>query len=138
MADKPRGAAAPPAQTRRRAVAPAADDRSVYITGDTAAKDLLWTARHQHPDVMIVCINGGFKNLSHWQAAEFVKVVGPDVAIPCHYDMFPDNSCPPHMFRASLAVLGIEEKYRLVAHAARFVYTRNKGVREAAALPRSS
>ncbi len=44
------------------------------------------------------------------------------IVIPCHYDMFPDNTCPPQMFRASLAVLGIEEKYRLVEHAKPFVY----------------
>ncbi len=44
------------------------------------------------------------------------------IVIPCHYDMFPDNTCPPHMFRASLAALGIEEKYRLAEHAKPFVY----------------
>jgi len=31
------------------------------------------------------------------------------------------------MFRASLAVLGIEEKYRLVEHATPFVYRGRKG-----------
>ena len=110
----------------------------VYITGDTAATDILSTVKPHRPDVMIVCINGGFKNLSHWQAAEFVKVVDPDIAIPCHYDMFPDNTCPPHMFRASLAVLGIEEKYKLLAHATRFVYTRDADVQETAGSPGSS
>ena len=114
------------------------DGPSVYITGDTAATDILWTVKPHRPDVMIVCINAGFKNLSHWQAAEFVKVVNPEIAIPCHYDMFPDNTCPPHMFRASLAVLGIEEKYRLLAHATPFVYTRGGGVQDADASPRSS
>jgi hypothetical protein len=46
--------------------------------------------------------------------------------------MFPDNTCPPHMFRASLAVLGIEEKYRLLEHATPFVCTRDTGGGEAA------
>ncbi len=105
---------------------------AVYITGDTAATDILHTAARHRPDVMIVCINAGFRNLSHWQAAELVKVIDPEIAIPCHYDMFPDNTCPPHMFRASLAVLGIEEKYRLLEHATPFVYTRDAGGREAA------
>ncbi len=100
------------------------DGPRVYFTGDTAATDILWTAARHEPDVMIVCINAGFKNLSHWQAAEFVKVVDPKIAIPCHYDMFPDNSAPPHMFRASLAVMGIEEKYKLVEHAKQFVYVK--------------
>lgn len=99
----------------------------VWITGDTADAALLRTAARHRPDLMIVCINAGFRNLSHWQAAELVRDVDPEIAIPCHYDMFPDNTCPPHMFRASLAVMGIEEKYRLVEHATPFVYRRGAG-----------
>lgn len=95
----------------------------LYITGDTAETDLLETAGRHKPQVMCVCINAGFKNLSHWQAAELVKAIDPEVAIPCHFDMFRDNTCPPHMFRASLAVLGIEEKYLLLDYAKPFVYT---------------
>ena len=45
------------------------DGPTVYITGDTAATDILHTAARHRPDVMIVCINAGFRNLSHWQAA---------------------------------------------------------------------
>ena len=45
------------------------------------------------------------------------------IVIPCHYDMFSDNPCTAQMFRAFLAVLGIEEKYRLVEHVKPFVYT---------------
>jgi L-ascorbate metabolism protein UlaG (beta-lactamase superfamily) len=94
----------------------------LYITGDTAETDLLETAGRYKPQVMCVCINAGFKNLSHWQAAELVKAIDPEIAIPCHFDMFRDNFCPPHMFRASLAVLGIEEKYRLLDYAKPFLY----------------
>ncbi len=107
------------------------DGPTVYVTGDTADTPILETAARHAPDVMIVCINAGFRNLSHWEAAELVKVIDPEIAIPCHYDMFPDNTCPPHMFRASLAVLGIEDKYRLVEHATPFVYRKGQG--EAAA-----
>jgi L-ascorbate 6-phosphate lactonase len=106
------------------------DGPVLYITGDTADTPILRTAARHRPDLMIVCINAGFRNLSHWQAAELVRDIDPETAIPCHYDMFPDNTCPPHMFRASLAVLGIEEKYRLLQHATPFVYRR--GARETA------
>lgn len=101
-----------------------ADGPKLYITGDTADTPILHTAARHAPDVMIVCINAGFRNLSHWQAAELVKVVDPEIAIPCHFDMFPDNSCPPHMFKASLTVQGIGEKYRLLEHGKPFLYTR--------------
>lgn len=101
------------------------DGPRLYITGDTAATDLLYTAARHAPDVMAVCINGGFKNLSHWQAAEFVRAVNPKLAIPCHYDMFKDNSCPPHMFRASLAIQGIGEKYHQMRYDEPLVYSRD-------------
>lgn len=96
----------------------------LYITGDTAATDLLWTAARHQPDAMAVCINAGFNNLSHWQAAQFVKVVDPELAIPCHYDMFKDNSCSPHMFRASLAIQGIGEKYHEMTYGEPLIYAR--------------
>ena len=40
--------------------------------------------------------------MSHWEAAQMVGQIGPKAAIPCHYDMFPDNSADPLQFRASL------------------------------------
>ena len=41
----------------------------IYMTGDTADCDLLASAARHSPHLMITCINGGFKNLSHDQAA---------------------------------------------------------------------
>ena len=55
-------------------------------------------------DVMITCINGGYNNLSHWEAAKLAAEIKPKVAIPCHYDLFPDNCCDPKQFRAALTV----------------------------------
>jgi L-ascorbate 6-phosphate lactonase len=51
---------------------------------------------------MITCINGGFNNLSHDEAAQLAAEIRPRAAIPCHYDMFPDNSVDPRQFRAAL------------------------------------
>ncbi|CAA7623408.1 Predicted Zn-dependent hydrolase of the beta-lactamase fold [Candidatus Terasakiella magnetica] len=98
----------------------------LWITGDTAWCDLLAEGGAKHaPDAVIVPINGGYANLSHWEAAELVRRVGPAQAIPCHWDMFADNSCPPHMFEASLTVKGIREIYRLPVHGAKMVISRN-------------
>ena len=66
---------------------------------------------------MITCINGNFNNLSHWEAAELAKWVSPKVAIPCHYDMFPDNSIDPLQFRASLKLRAPRVEYFELAHA---------------------
>lgn len=76
----------------------------IYVTGDTDYHELLAATRKHEPDVMITCINGGYNNLSHWEAAKLAAEIKPKVAIPCHYDLFPDNCCDPKQFRAALTV----------------------------------
>ena len=94
----------------------------VWITGDTAWCDLLAEAGAKHkPDVICLPINGGYANLSHWEAAELVRRVAPVQAIPCHWDMFADNSCSPHMFEASLTVKEMRGVYRLPIHGRKMV-----------------
>lgn len=94
----------------------------VWITGDTAWCDLLAEAGAKHkPDVICLPINGGYANLSHWEAAELVRRVAPAQAIPCHWDMFADNSCSPHMFEASLTVKGMRGTYCLPSHGRKIV-----------------
>ena len=41
----------------------------VYISGDTDYHELLTHVRKLEPDVMITCMNSGFNNMSHWEAA---------------------------------------------------------------------
>jgi L-ascorbate 6-phosphate lactonase len=93
-----------------------------WITGDTAWCELL--AEHGlalKPDAIGLPINGGYANLSHWEAAELVRRVAPKQAIPCHWDLFPDNSCPPNLFEASLTVKGMRDRYRLPIHGQKMV-----------------
>lgn len=98
------------------------DGPRFWITGDTAWCELLAEAGAAlKPDAMAVCINGGYANLSHWQAAGLTRRVAPRLAIPCHWDMFADNSCDPRMFAASLTVQGIGDKYRLLEHGRKLV-----------------
>jgi L-ascorbate 6-phosphate lactonase len=73
-----------------------------YNSGDTAKSELLGHVRALKPAMMAVCINGGYHNLSHWEAAEICALVEPEVAVPAHYDMMPHNLQSPHMFRKSL------------------------------------
>lgn len=94
----------------------------LWITGDTGWCELLVEDGLRHrPDAIAVCINAGFGNLSHWQAAQLVRRVGAGIAIPVHWDMFADNSCEPEMFKASLAVQGIADTYRRPQHGAMMV-----------------
>ncbi len=92
-----------------------------YITGDTDYHDLLASAGKHKPDVMMVCINGGFNNLSHWEAAQLASLVKPRMAIGCHYDMFPDNSVDPQQFRAALALKAPGVQFVQLKHGVPFV-----------------
>lgn len=95
----------------------------VWITGDTDYSDLLLAAGTHSPDLVITCINGGFNNLSHWEAADIVGKIKPRAAIPCHYDMFADNSCDPKQFRASLILRAPGVRYQQLDYATPFVFS---------------
>jgi L-ascorbate 6-phosphate lactonase len=95
-----------------------------WNTGDTAWCDTLplltgsgirgalksWNSSATGPDVMAVCINAGYGNLSHWDAARLAGAVQARYVVPCHWDLFPHNSLNPEPFRTSLeknAPLGV-------------------------------
>lgn len=88
----------------------------IYVTGDTDYHELLASAGKHNPDVMITCINGGYNNLSHWEAAKLASEIKPKVAIPCHYDLFPDNCCDPKQFRAALSINAPSVMYQEMVH----------------------
>ena len=96
---------------------------SVYVTGDTDYSELLFSAAKHKPDVLITCINGGFNNLSHWEAASLTSKIKPKAAIPCHYDMFLDNSANPKLFEASLRLQAPDVKYQELKHGAPLVFS---------------
>jgi len=95
----------------------------VYVTGDTDYSELLASARKHSPDILITCINGGFNNLSHFEAAQLASQIQPKIAIPCHYDMFPDNSADPGQFRAALAMRAPGVVYQQLEHGKRFLFS---------------
>ncbi len=98
-----------------------ADRLKIYITGDTDHSELLASVAKDSPQVLIPCINGNLNNLSHWEAAELAGWIEPKLAIPCHYDMFPDNSIDPRQFRASLKIKAPTVEYLELSHAQPFL-----------------
>ncbi len=96
---------------------------SVYLTGDTAYEDILATAvAPDRPDILIAVINGAFRNLSPADAARLAKQLDVRLAIPCHYDLFPDNSLPPQLFRTNLKTSGLGDRYHELEHGVPFTY----------------
>jgi L-ascorbate 6-phosphate lactonase len=95
----------------------------VYVTGDTDYSELLAGVARHSPDLVITCINGGFNNLSHFEAAELVGKIKPRAAIPCHYDMFPDNAVDPKQFRTSLQLRAQGVRYQELEHGQRFLFS---------------
>ncbi len=88
----------------------------IYITGDTDYSELLVSAARHKPSLVITCIIGGFNNLSHYEAADLAGKIKPRAAIPCHYDMFPDNAVDPKQFRASLQLKAQSVRYQELEH----------------------
>jgi L-ascorbate 6-phosphate lactonase len=98
------------------------DGSTFWNTGDTAWCDTLpmlaageavktvqeWKSEVQKteaeygPDVMAVCINAGYGNLSHWDASRLAGAAHARYVIPAHWDLFPHNSLNPEPFRTSL------------------------------------
>lgn len=97
----------------------------IYVTGDTDMSDLLFSVEKQKPDIVITVINGGFNNLSHWEAAEVCGRIKPKLAIPCHYDMFPDNSVDPKQFRATLGLRAPGVTYQELIHGKPYLFERS-------------
>ena len=94
----------------------------VYITGDTDHTDLLLEVTRHQPNLVITCINGGFNNMSHFEAADIVGKIKPRAAIPCHYDMFKDNSVDPKQFHASLVLKAPDVQYQELVHGKPLVF----------------
>jgi len=98
----------------------------IYFTGDTRYHEVLAScvAPHQ-PEVLVTVINP-FANLDPGQAARLAKDVGAKVVIPCHHDLFPDNSLSPRLLRTNLIALGIGERYRELQHGNMYLYPETK------------
>ena len=99
------------------------DGPTVYLTGDTGYHEILAVAAAPHkPDVLLAVINGVFRNMGPAEAARLAKELDIKVAIPCHYDLFPDNSLPPQLLHTTLTTEGIGERFRLLEHGAAYTF----------------
>ena len=86
------------------------DGPCIYFTGDTAYHELLADAVAPHkPDLLVTVINGAFRNMGPAEAAKLTRDLKVSAVIPCHHDLFPDNSLPTSLFLTNLKVLGLSD-----------------------------
>ena len=55
-------------------------------------------------------------------ATPLAGLIKPKVAIPCHYDMFPDNAADPQPFRAALKFKAPDVRYQQFEYVKPFVF----------------
>jgi L-ascorbate 6-phosphate lactonase len=96
-----------------------------FNTGDTAFAERLSELWPSEVDVCAICMNGGFNNLSHTQAASIVHAVQPRVVIPCHYDMMINNVGSPAMLRVALALIGSNAAFVQMKYYEPWLYQRD-------------
>jgi L-ascorbate 6-phosphate lactonase len=96
---------------------------AIYLTGDTGFHEILAeAAAPDRPEILFTVINGAFRNLSPAEAARLAKLLQVKVAIPCHYDLFLDNSLPPQLFHSNLKIEGIGDRYLRLDHGVAWTY----------------
>jgi L-ascorbate 6-phosphate lactonase len=96
-----------------------------FNTGDTAYAERLSELVPTDVDVCAICMNGGFHNLSHIQAASVVHAVRPRVVIPCHYDMMVNNVGSPAMLRTALDLIGSNAVFKFMKYYEPWFYQRD-------------
>lgn len=96
----------------------------LYATGDTAYHEILGEAAAvSKPNILFTVINPAFRNMCPADAARLAKRLDVDIAIPSHWDLFPDNSLPPALFRTNLIIEGIGERYCQLEHGVAFTFS---------------
>jgi L-ascorbate 6-phosphate lactonase len=89
-----------------------ADGPRLYFTCDTDYNDVLpLSVGPYQPDVLLTVINPAFRNLTPRDAAKLAKELNPKWVVPCHHDLFPDNSLSGRLLQTNLTIIGMKDAY---------------------------
>ncbi len=84
----------------------------LYFTCDTDYNDVLPLAVGPYaPDVLLTVINPAFRNLTPRDAAKLARELNPQWVVPCHHDLFPDNSLSGRLLQTNLTIVGMKNAY---------------------------
>ena len=84
----------------------------MYFSGDTKYNEKLEKLTEYNIDIMFICINGKFGNMSADEAVQLTKIINPKVGVPTHYGMFESNTENPKNYTSKLEC-GFEMKYNM-------------------------
>jgi L-ascorbate 6-phosphate lactonase len=97
----------------------------IYFTGDTDYNEILGlSVAPLRPDIMVTVINSAFRNLSPRDAAQLAKTINPRWVIPCHHDLFADNSLPDRLLRTNLVIQGMADAFCPLEHGVPRIFRR--------------
>ena len=85
-----------------------ADDKRVYLSGDSLYDDKLVNEFTKGCDLVLICINGRLGNMSLEEALQVVKKTKPETALPMHYGLFAENTANPKPFIDECLKAGIK------------------------------
>lgn len=82
----------------------------IYFSGDSlydaSLAPSVREALDSYPDIVMVCINGKFNNMSTDDAVKLTSQLYPKVAIPMHYGLFANNTTDPVPFIEKIESMG--------------------------------
>jgi L-ascorbate 6-phosphate lactonase len=94
-----------------------ADGPRIYFTGDTDYNDILpISVAPYQPDVLVCVMNPAFRNLTPRDCARLAKELQPRWVVPCHHDLFPDNSLPDRLLQTNLTLVGMKDTFCPLRH----------------------
>jgi len=95
--------------------------RRIYHVGDSEyTPELVAAVSDLRPDLLLVPINGRAGNMDAAQAAQFVGDIRPQLAIPMHYGVIPNNTADPQDFVDACRYLGVAARVALLKVGVRF------------------
>ncbi|MBQ7096284.1 MAG: MBL fold metallo-hydrolase [Clostridia bacterium] len=89
--------------------------KKIYYMGDTAYRpDYLENPALQGVDLLLLPINGKFGNLNEREAAQVIKALKPQLAVPCHYWNFAEHGGNPGAFQEEMERIAPDCPYLLM------------------------
>jgi len=83
---------------------------TIYHTADTEYFEGIEATARFHPDLLTICINGRWGNMTIDEAVKVTAGIAPTEVLPMHWGMFAENTADPQEFLAKLAQANLPTK----------------------------